>query len=340
MECYDNWMHRKIKISKKRRNKIKKRTKTNKLCWCHNIKQEHFYDEKGENIIIPKSREESIKLKKSKKYTICHIHNEGRCGHCSKRYWYRKQYNEEVSEKKKYYENYKNNMIVESKIKKKNNLIVEKPKTHICSICCEYFENIKFINCKRGGVQNINYGKYGECCKDKGICESCLDRCRNQCPFCMKHTLENVKSKFSKKKKPFAIRMKKFKNNQRNNSNISRNEISSDSNFRIIIESIFTTIIDDSTFTFRPTNPSVTESITNESISLFRYDPSSITFRPTNPSDTESITNESISLFRYDPLRCDGCGSLNTFVHQSIGSNLEFVTALRCHDCNRERILS
>ena len=42
----------------------------------------------------------------------------------------------------------------------------------VCSICCEETKNLKYINCKRGGIQNINFGKYGDCCKDKSICKN------------------------------------------------------------------------------------------------------------------------------------------------------------------------
>ena len=38
-------------------------------------------------------------------------------------------------------------------------------KKEVCSICYESTKNLKYINCKRGGVQNVNFGKYGECCK-------------------------------------------------------------------------------------------------------------------------------------------------------------------------------
>ena len=34
-------------------------------------------------------------------------------------------------------------------------------KKAVCSICYESTKNLKYINCKRGGVQSVNFGKYG-----------------------------------------------------------------------------------------------------------------------------------------------------------------------------------
>ena len=90
----------------------------------------------------------------------------------------------------------------------------------VCSICCEETKNLKYINCKRGGVQNINFGKYGDCCKDKAICKNCAVKCNYQCPFCKGHTLHIIKNKFKQKKASFAVkesrrRLKKMKKRRR-----------------------------------------------------------------------------------------------------------------------------
>ena len=76
----------------------------------------------------------------------------------------------------------------------------------VCSICCEETKNLKYINCKRGGVQNINFGKYGDCCKDKAICKNCAVKCNYQCPFCKGHSLHSIKNKFKQKKASFAVK--------------------------------------------------------------------------------------------------------------------------------------
>lgn len=81
-----------------------------------------------------------------------------------------------------------------------------------CVICCEKKKNIKYINCKRGGLQKVNFGKFGSCCKDKPICWECRDRCREECPFCRKHKLYNIKSvRFNKCKEVYSERIKKIK---------------------------------------------------------------------------------------------------------------------------------
>jgi hypothetical protein len=97
----------------------------------------------------------------------------------------------------------------------KETIIEQKEKvekeTDVCSICYEVTENLKYINCKQGGVQSVNFGRYGECCKDKPICPNCQIKCGYNCPFCHSHTLYNWKKagRGSKKKEPFAIRHKK-----------------------------------------------------------------------------------------------------------------------------------
>jgi len=79
-------------------------------------------------------------------------------------------------------------------------------KKEVCSICCEETNNLKYINCKRGGVQNIKYGKYGNCCKDKPICKNCAVKCDYHCPFCKGHSLYCLKNKFKQKKASFAVK--------------------------------------------------------------------------------------------------------------------------------------
>jgi hypothetical protein len=80
-----------------------------------------------------------------------------------------------------------------------------------CVICCEKKENIKYINCKRGGLQKVNFGKFGSCCKDKPICMECRERCRDKCPFCRKHKLYNIKTiRFNKCKEVYSERIKKI----------------------------------------------------------------------------------------------------------------------------------
>tara|TARA_B110000037_G_C17095712_1_gene495901 strand:+ start:941 stop:1405 length:465 start_codon:yes stop_codon:yes gene_type:complete len=86
----------------------------------------------------------------------------------------------------------------------------EEEEQYQCWFCCSE-ENLKFINCKKGGIQNIPFGKWGECCKDKAICLKCRKRMREKCPFCEKHALYNWKKagRGPKKKEPFAIRHEK-----------------------------------------------------------------------------------------------------------------------------------
>ena len=85
-----------------------------------------------------------------------------------------------------------------------------KSKKDVCSICCESTKNIEYINCKRGGIQNVNFGKYSVCCKDKPICDGCLIKCSN-CPFCKAHTLHPFKNRFPQKKPSFAVRQERIR---------------------------------------------------------------------------------------------------------------------------------
>ena len=85
---------------------------------------------------------------------------------------------------------------------------VEKDK-EVCSICYESTKNLKYINCKRGGVQSVNFGKYGECCKDKPICGGCRSKC-SKCPFCKDHSLRPLKNRFPQKKPTFVVRQERI----------------------------------------------------------------------------------------------------------------------------------
>ena len=83
-------------------------------------------------------------------------------------------------------------------------------KKEVCSICYESTKNLKYINCKRGGVQSVNFGKYGECCKDKPICGGCRSKC-SKCPFCKEHSLRSLKNRFPQKKPTFAVRQERIR---------------------------------------------------------------------------------------------------------------------------------
>ena len=87
---------------------------------------------------------------------------------------------------------------------------VEKAK-EVCSICCEETRNLKYVNCKRGGIQSVNFGKYGRCCKDKPICRDCRSKCYSKCPFCKNHSLHPIKNRFPKKKQTFAVRQERIR---------------------------------------------------------------------------------------------------------------------------------
>ena len=206
LSCDNHWYRK--NISAKRRRKFQHRRKSANMCWCHYTKKEHFHDKDWKTIIIPKSREESILLKKSKDFILCDIFTCGRQFHCSKRYYWRKDHDEEVMQNKKYIREYKNEFIIKPKTNKLvKEKVIEKEKS-ICSICYDCSDNLKYINCKRKGIQNINFGKFSKCCKDKAICQSCLERCKDNCPFCRKHRLLPVTRKYGKKKLPFALRKK------------------------------------------------------------------------------------------------------------------------------------
>ena len=76
-----------------------------------------------------------------------------------------------------------------------------------CCICYEETKNLKFINCKKAGIQDNIFGKYISCCGDKAICFECRSRCRESCPFCRNHTLYSIETpRFPQKKASFAER--------------------------------------------------------------------------------------------------------------------------------------
>ncbi|MAD47798.1 MAG: hypothetical protein CMQ53_00420 [Gammaproteobacteria bacterium] len=76
-----------------------------------------------------------------------------------------------------------------------------------CCICYKSSDNIKYINCKKGGLQDNCTGRGASCCKDKPICRYCRKKCRKSCPFCRNHKLYNFKAeRYPKKKLPFKER--------------------------------------------------------------------------------------------------------------------------------------
>ena len=103
------------------------------------------------------------------------------------------------------FELYKKDFIIETCIKELE-VIYDVP--IICCICQEGCKGkVKFINCKKKGIQSINYGRDSECCRDKPICFNCRQTTRKNCPFCRNHTLFNVKKKrMNKKGKTWAER--------------------------------------------------------------------------------------------------------------------------------------
>jgi len=96
---------------------------------------------------------------------------------------------------------------INPKLQKKNKQNTPTETETKCCICYEETKNLKFINCKKGGIQDNIFGKYVFCCKDKAICPDCRSRCRKSCPFCRNHTLYNIKThRFPQKKKPWKTR--------------------------------------------------------------------------------------------------------------------------------------
>ena len=210
MQLCDHYLNRK-NVSLKKRKQLQNRRKSAKLCWYHCTKHEHYHSKYDDSIIIPKSREESIFLKKSKDHCLCNNFACGRNDNCSKRYHSKSEHEEEFNQNKKYIREYNNEFVIKKKIEKKSDLHIIENTKEVCSICFVSSNNLKYINCIRKGIQNINYGKYDRCCKDKAICLTCLIRCQDNCPFCKNHKLYPIYNKFKKKKEPFAIRMKILK---------------------------------------------------------------------------------------------------------------------------------
>ena len=107
----------------------------------------------------------------------------------------------------------KKNIDIPVVFKRKKECVMEEEmveKKEVCSICYESTKNLKYINCKRGGVQSVNFGKYGECCKDKPICGGCRSKC-SKCPFCKEHSLRSLKNRFPQKKPTFAVRQERIR---------------------------------------------------------------------------------------------------------------------------------
>jgi len=75
----------------------------------------------------------------------------------------------------------------------------------LCSICYQEKNIIQYINCIKGCIQDINFGKGSQClkciCKD---CKHIIGEKKQECPFCRNHELKKKKkNNFPKKKKPF-----------------------------------------------------------------------------------------------------------------------------------------
>ena len=327
MQHIDNYLHRK-NISSKRRRKFKNRRKSAKECWCHCTKEEHYLD-KDHNVFIPKNRQEALYYKKSKDFTLCDIYNKGRQDNCARRYWSREEHDSIMSDNKEYVKQYKDEFI----IKKKEVILKARPvekEEKICSICCESFPSLKYINCKRKGLQNINFGKFSDCCKDKGICDNCISMCKHSCPFCKQHPLHPIKNKFGKKKKPFAIRMK---NKNQTRENLTNNSIESNELF-------------DNVMNWQP--PAI-----NDSISSIESDDSNFSFtvddRFSALIDYFSYINQRILNFNnfnfetnYGIPPCSRCGSTNLrFTERhSHRSPEEIVTEAFCITCQHREIIS
>ena len=80
-----------------------------------------------------------------------------------------------------------------------------------CSICCENkpYNKLNFIDCCKGGIYTINIGR--RTTLRHPICNECMIRCNDFCPFCRSHGFVdllkyNNKKSFRKKKLPWHIR--------------------------------------------------------------------------------------------------------------------------------------
>ena len=120
--------------------------------------------------------------------------------------------------KSKFKPDYNNEIIIQSSNKrKKTKPIVEDEKIFRCCICYEYSNDIKYINCKKGGIQDKipPFGKTNISCRDKTICYKCRDKLRNKCPYCNNHKLYKVINPFPKKKMCFIERLEKIEKKRR-----------------------------------------------------------------------------------------------------------------------------
>jgi hypothetical protein len=101
---------------------------------------------------------------------------------------------------------------------------IKKEEILLCSICYQEKTTVQYINCIKGCIQDINFGKGSQClkciCKD---CKHIIREKKQNCPFCRNHELKKKKkNKFPKKKKPFYQRehdrkkrlLRKYKENR------------------------------------------------------------------------------------------------------------------------------
>ena len=105
--------------------------------------------------------------------------------------------------------------------KKKTKSKIIDDKKIMCCICYEFADDIKYINCKKGGIQDEipPFGKTNIACRDKTICYKCREICRNKCPYCNSHRLYKVINPFPKKKMGFIERLKKIEKKRRKKFN-------------------------------------------------------------------------------------------------------------------------
>lgn len=195
MQYYNNCLKRK-----------RNRKKSTRSCWYHGTKKKHYYNV---DHIMDVTPSHLIKFK----YDQCirSVSRIARLNNCSKKQLIRHDYDKKINESKKYLKKHDDDIIIKLKIKNITKVSIKKDIKDICSICCNCSDNIYYINCKKKCIQNVNFGKYRQCCKDKTICKLCLVKCRDKCPFCMNHRLYPLKRVFKKKKPPFAIRMIRLK---------------------------------------------------------------------------------------------------------------------------------
>lgn len=101
--------------------------------------------------------------------------------------------------------------------KKKTKSKINDDKINRCCICYQNSDDIMYINCKKKGIQDSipPFGKTNISCRDKTICYTCREKCRNKCPYCRNHKLYRVINPFPKKKMDFIKRLKKIKKKRR-----------------------------------------------------------------------------------------------------------------------------